>query len=114
LTFKTYEVQKYLSVTNHQWTGLWLTVNPDAWKALPPDVQAIVTRNARKYALDAGRNVEIQSASVRDRLARGGLAINDVDVAPFKALLGAYYAHWKSEFGPTAWGLLEKYVGPLG
>ena len=114
LTFKTFEVQKYLSVTNHQWTGFWLVINPDAWKALPADIQTIVERNARIAGAEATRSVALQSDSVRDLLSRDGLAINAVDTAPFRAPLAAYYAHWKSEFGPTVWGLLEKYTGPLG
>ena len=45
-TAKLYEVQKYLSVTNHMWSAYWLLGNQEAWKALPPDIQAVVGRNA--------------------------------------------------------------------
>jgi TRAP-type transport system periplasmic protein len=46
-----YEVQKYLSVTNHMWSAYHLLGNDKAWQALPADVQAIVDRNLTKYAL---------------------------------------------------------------
>ena len=31
-----FEVQKYLSITNHIWDGVWVVANPEAWKALDP------------------------------------------------------------------------------
>ena len=40
------EVQKYLSVTNHMWDGYWLLANDDAWKNLPPDMKAVVSKHA--------------------------------------------------------------------
>ena len=39
-TARLYEVQKYLSVTNHMWSAYHFLGNAEAWKALPPDVQA--------------------------------------------------------------------------
>jgi TRAP-type C4-dicarboxylate transport system substrate-binding protein len=33
---KLYEVQTYLSLTNHGWSGFTLVANADAWKALRP------------------------------------------------------------------------------
>ena len=36
-TARLYEVQKYLSVTNHMWSAYHFLGNADAWKALPPD-----------------------------------------------------------------------------
>src|SRR5205807_10332781 len=32
---KLYEVQTYLSITNHWWSGFTLNANPEKWKALP-------------------------------------------------------------------------------
>ena len=46
-------------------------------------------------------------------LRRQGLTFNNADTASMRARLGPYYAHWKSEFGSTAWGLLEAAVGKL-
>jgi len=42
---KFFEVQKYLSLTNHLWDGSWLLANGAAWKALPPELQTIVAKN---------------------------------------------------------------------
>jgi len=42
---KFYEVQKYVSVTNHMWDGFWTLANGRAWASLPNDLQEIIARN---------------------------------------------------------------------
>src|SRR5690349_17468864 len=41
---KLYEVQKYVSITNHMWDGFFFLVNGRAWSRLPPPIQEVVTR----------------------------------------------------------------------
>jgi len=114
-TAKLYEVQKYLSVTNHMWSAYWLLGNQDAWNALPPDVQAIVVRNASKYAVLQRRDTALLNASLADKLARRGMQVNSADTASFRAKLrdAKFYDHWRSEFGTAAWDLLEASSGKL-
>ena len=114
LLFKIFEVQKYLSVTNHQWNGYWAIMNNNSWNALPPDLQAIVQRNAAKAGAAASRNGELFATSCADKLARLGMEVNTADHNSFKSRLNDYYNRWKREFGTTPWSLLEKYVGKLG
>jgi tripartite ATP-independent transporter DctP family solute receptor len=113
-TTKFYEVQKYLSVTNHMWDGYWLLGNKDAFNALPPDVQAIVRRNTTKFSLLQRGDVARLNASLADKLGRRGLAINVADTSGFKRKLQPFYTKWKGEFGDVAWSALEKYSGKLG
>lgn len=112
--FRVYEVQRYLSLTNHIWSGEWLTANVDSWNALPSDIQTIVNRNAQKYILLERRDATELNASLLDKLHRQGLAVNTADAASMRARLAPYYARWKNEFGATAWGLLEESAGKLG
>jgi TRAP-type transport system periplasmic protein len=108
-----YEVQKYLSVTNHMWGGYWLMCNGDAWRALPPDIQAVVEKNAAIYAERERRDNALYNASLADKLRRQGLAVNAADVDTFKRKLRDFYAKAKSDFGATAWDALERYAGKL-
>jgi tripartite ATP-independent transporter DctP family solute receptor len=107
-----YEVQKYLSVSNHMWTCFWNIANQDAWNALPADVRAVVERNMAKATRLAMGDIERSDRAVADKLRRTGLTFEQVDVASMRARLGPYYARWKAEF-PAAWALLEKYTGRL-
>jgi tripartite ATP-independent transporter DctP family solute receptor len=110
---RLFEVQKYLSVTNHMWSGFWLVANNDAWTALPPDIQAIVTRNTAKYALLARADTARLNGSLLDKLGRRGMTIDRPDIAGFRGKLSDFYKRWKAEFGPQAWSALEKYSGKL-
>jgi TRAP-type transport system periplasmic protein len=111
--FHWYEVQKYLSITNHIWAGDWLIANGEKWNALPADIQAVVEKSAAKYALLQRRDSELLNASVADKLKREGMLFNTTDREAFRSRLGPAYQEWKKEFGGTVWEALEKYTGKL-
>ena len=113
-TQRYYEVQKYLSVTNHMWDGIWVIANGDAWKALGPDIQRVVTANMLLNARRQRRENNLLNGSLADKLQRQGLKFNTADVSTFKAKLVDFYPRWREEFGPQAWGLLQQYAGTIG
>ena len=112
---RLYEVQKYLSVTNHMWSAYHFLGNGDAWKALPPDVQRIVETNLTKYALLQRRDTQIRNDTLADKLARHGMVMNHADAPTMRAKLTAagFYTKWKGKFGDQAWALLERTSGKL-
>lgn len=112
-TYRLYEVQKYISVTNHMWSNFWVVANADAFKSLPPDLQTILRNAINTYASTNRREMELSNASLADKLVRRGMVLNTVDTAPFRAKLKPFYAAQKAEFGAEAWGLLERSVGTL-
>jgi tripartite ATP-independent transporter DctP family solute receptor len=113
-TSRLYEVQKYLSVTNHMWSAYHFLGNTDAWAALPADIRAIVETNLTTYALQQRRDTALRNASLADKLARRGMQVNQAATAGFRGKLGSFYKKWAAAFGPTAWGLLEAHSGRLG
>ena len=112
---RLYEVQKYISVTNHMWSAYHLLGNQEAWKALPPDVQAIVERNLTKYALLQRRDTQERNDSLADKLVRRGMMLNTADTGGMRAKLtsSGFYTKWHDKFGAQAWALLEKTSGKL-
>jgi tripartite ATP-independent transporter DctP family solute receptor len=110
---KLYEVQKYESLTSHMWSGFNLIANLKVWERLPPGMQAVIERNAAKFARLQRADTEALNNALRTRLADRGMVFNQVDAASFKAMLGAYYARWKQEIGQRTWSLLEGHVGKL-
>lgn len=108
-----YEVQKYLSITNHMWSGYWFLMNQESYNSLPADLQDVVRRNFNKAAL--AERVEIERVNEEQaKVLRGrGMAFNQPDTKPMRARLKGFYARWKSEFGSTAWGHLESVTGKL-
>src|SRR4030081_2648866 len=47
--FRLYELLKYVSLTNHMWSGFNAMAHPATWKALPDDINGVIERNATKY-----------------------------------------------------------------
>lgn len=114
-TAKIYEVQKYLSVTNHMWDGFWFLGNKKSFERLPADLQEIVRKNINAAALKQRVDVQALNASLTDILKKHGLAINEVNPLLFRDKLrsAGFYAEWKKKFGDDAWALLEKVSGKL-
>jgi tripartite ATP-independent transporter DctP family solute receptor len=112
---RLYEVQKYVSETNHMWSAFHLLGNTDAWKALPPDVQGIVDRNLTKYALLQRQDNERLNTSLVADLVTKGMILNRADAKSFRSRLSesGFYQTWKDKFGAQAWALLESNSGKL-
>lgn len=110
---KLYEVQKYVSLTNHGWSGFNLLANWKLWQRLPGDLQSIIERNAAKYVrLQRGDHAALNEQA-RTKLTEQGMTFNEADTSSFRGRLSSYYAHWKEMIGARAWGLLEARVGKL-
>ncbi len=112
---RLYEVQKYISVTNHMWSAYHLLGNQEAWSALPRDVQAVVERNLTKYALLQRRDTAQRNDSLAEKLARRGMTIVRADTSGFRTKLASsgFYTKWRDKFGAQAWSLLERSSGKL-
>ena len=114
-TAKLFEVQKFCSMTNHIWVGLHISVNTAAWKRLPGDIQAIAYKNFAAAAMDEREDWQKMDKTEIAKLTAGGLTFKTPDTKPFQEALrkSGFYPDMKKEMGDEAWGLLEKYVGPL-
>jgi tripartite ATP-independent transporter DctP family solute receptor len=113
VVLKLYEVQTYLSLTNHWWSGFVLVAHPAAWRALPGDLQALVEKHAKRAALAQRQDMDRLNSSALGTLRDKGMIVNEADVSGFKKPLAAFYARWKREYGDKAWSLLEDRVGRL-
>ena len=114
--YKFYEVQKFVSLTNHMWDGFWTLANGRVWAALPKDLQDIVERNLNAAAKLERADVAALNASLQGALAQKGMAFNATDADKFRAALrsAGFYAEWKQKYGAEAWAVLESQVGALG
>jgi tripartite ATP-independent transporter DctP family solute receptor len=113
--FKFYEVQKYVSYTNHMWDGFWTLANARAWAGLPKDIQEIVARNINEAALKEREDIRQLNSTLEGALTQKGMAFNKTDTERFRATMrtAGFYAEWKQKYGPEAWAALEKQVGSL-
>ena len=80
-----YEVQEYLSITNHIYSGMCFTISETSWKKLSADQQQILS-DAAKTSADYDRELnEQQTNDLVSALEEKGMKINSPDLAPFAA-----------------------------
>jgi TRAP-type transport system periplasmic protein len=111
--FKLYELLKYVSLTNHMWSGFNAMAHPATWKALPDGIRSVIERNVTKYVRLQRQDQAALNAGLRDDFVKRGLAFNEVDPTAFRARLPGVYAIWKEKLGSKCWSLVEAEVGKL-
>ncbi len=112
---KLYEVQKYVSMTDHMWDGQWILANGKSWAGIPKDLQDIITRNVTAAVLAQRDDMAKLNVGVEVTLKQKGMVFNYPDKNAFRAVLtkAGFYDEWKGKFGAEAWAALEKYAGKL-
>jgi len=105
--FKLDEVVKYVSMTNHMWSGFNLIAHLPTWRRLPREIVTIIARNATKHVRLQRQDQEQMNAAARVTLSGRGLTFNDVDAQPFRGKLSGLYQDWKSRLGSKCWSILE-------
>lgn len=112
---KIYEVQKYLSVTNHMWDGFWFLTSQRFWSKVPADVKQVIEKHINQAAIRQREDMLTLNSTLTEKLGQRGMEVFRVDSAPFRAKLqsAGFYREWREKFGPEAWALLEKHVGAI-
>jgi tripartite ATP-independent transporter DctP family solute receptor len=112
---KLFEVQKFITNTNHCWEGMLIAANRTQFGALPSDIQEIITRHINAAALQEREDMRKLNEDVKAKLEAAGIKFNDIDTGPFRERLkqAGYYKEWRTKVGDEAWAALEKSTGPL-
>ena len=113
---KFYEVQKYLSLTNHAWDGFWLLSSARIWKTIPQNVQQVIQKHFNAAAKKQRDDIVQANAEYQKTLESKGLTFNTTQAEAFQAALAktSFYKDAKAKFGNEAWALLQKYAGNIG
>lgn len=80
---KLYEVQEYLSVTNHIYSGMCFTIAESTWQKLSADQQAAVQEAALASAEEDRAMNKEQTESLVSQLEEAGMKINNPDLTVF-------------------------------
>lgn len=98
-TEKMYEVNKFMSLTGHVFTGVMYTMSMKRWNALSPELQKIVAETAVAGAnqeTELFNKFELDAANI---LRKNGMAVIEVDKAPFRARTAAVYERFEDRVG---------------
>ncbi|MCD8139374.1 MAG: TRAP transporter substrate-binding protein [Planctomycetaceae bacterium] len=96
---KLYEVQKYLSITNHIYSGMCFTIAEGVWNRLS-DEQKTIVETAAKNSSAFNRKLNKQMADdFVGELERSGMTIITPDLAPFMQATESVYESTKNVYG---------------
>lgn len=112
---KLYEVQKYISQTNHIWDPFWLLGNRRAWASLPDDLKKIVQREFDRANMEQRADVDHLNATLKDQLSKKGIIFETANRESFRKALSdaGFYKEWRDKFGAAPWAALEATVGKM-
>lgn len=99
LSQRLYEVQKYISISEHFYTGTPLLISKARWDSLTPELQAVIVEAAK-----AGRDVCRETNVAAEKAAVGvfekaGCEINYADKDSFKKTADDIYKMFADEIG---------------
>jgi tripartite ATP-independent transporter DctP family solute receptor len=80
---KLYEVQEFLSVTNHIYSGLCFAISGSAWDSLTAEQQEIVVAAAQTSGEWQSETIRQQTDDLVANLEEEGMKVNFPDLAPF-------------------------------
>lgn len=96
---KWFEVQKYLSLSNYIWTANYWYANKAKLDSLSEaDRKAVLDAAATTQTFFRKGIVEVYGTII-DKLKAAGLVVNEVDTAPFRAMVGPVYETFSKEYG---------------
>ena len=81
---KLYDVQKYLSITNHSYDAMPLTIRNDLWNDLKPEYQDTILAAAKTASYENRSLVKEQTQEFVSKLEEAGMEVNYPDLEPFK------------------------------
>ena len=96
---KLYEVQKYLSLTNHKYEFCPLVVSMITWNRLPADLKKILEDTAVEYA---GKHREMNNkvnAELTEKMSSLNVQVNQADVAALREACQSVYKEFEPVFG---------------
>jgi len=97
---KFYEVQKYMSVTKHQYSTLPIIMSDKTWKKLDENQRKIIQKVALESAAYMRKKVGANEDSQRKAMEAAGMKVNDVkDLAAFRKTQEPVYEWAKKKWG---------------
>ena len=81
---KLYETQKYLTVSNHIYSGLCFAISESVWQRFSPEDQAII-QNAADNSAAYERQINVSNTEkYLDFFREQGIEVSEPDLRPFK------------------------------
>jgi TRAP-type transport system periplasmic protein len=108
---KLYEVQKYISLSNHKYETCPFIVSEKTWQKLSKDDQALLTEAALRFA-KVHRELNLKTnTDLLKEVEKLGVKVNQADVAAMRAATQSVYKEFEPTFGKD---LVDKTLAVAG
>lgn len=105
---KLYEAQKYLSITNHSYDTMPLTIRKDIWDQLKPEYRTIIADAAEEaQSVDRGL-VKQQTDDCVAKLEEAGMVISHPDLEPFRKATEGVMEMFRTVYGEDLIAYVQK------
>ncbi|WP_224407665.1 TRAP transporter substrate-binding protein [Afifella sp. IM 167] len=90
--FSLFEVQKYISLTNHVYSPITLAMNAEAWDSLDKETQEKVLAAAEAGAQKTRELSDESDANLVGEFEAAGVKVNKPEIAPFREAAAPVHA----------------------
>lgn len=104
-----FEVQKYVSKSEHIWGAATLTVSKSVWEKMSAEDQAIVSDAATSWGLKQRDMVAAADAELVAKLEAKGMVFNEVDKTAFIEAVAPIWESQKDVYGEDLLAILNTY-----
>ncbi|MBY6005260.1 DctP family TRAP transporter solute-binding subunit [Salipiger bermudensis] len=104
-----FEVQKYVSLSEHIWGAATLTMSNATWDKISPEDQEIVMEAATSWGLKQREMVANANDQLIADLEEKGMAFNEVDKAAFVDAVAPIWESQKDVYGDELLTILDQY-----
>lgn len=104
-----FEVQKYVSLSEHIWGAATLTMSKSTWDKISSEDQAIVMEAATTWGLKQRDMVAAANDELIAQLEEKGMAFNTVDKAAFIDAVAPIWESQKEVYGEELLTILDAY-----
>lgn len=104
-----FEVQKYVSLSEHIWGAATLTMSKSVWDKISAEDQAIVMEAATSWGLKQRNMVAAANDELIAQLEAKGMQFNEVDKAAFIAAVEPIWESQKDVYGEELLTILNTY-----
>jgi len=94
-----YEVQKFLSVSNHVFTPGYLLVREESWQKLPKELQAEILKAAANSRDVVRKLSDDEENTYVGKLRDAGMQVNEIDLKAFQAVAKGIWEKEGKRFG---------------
>ena len=104
---RLFEVQKYVSLTEHIFALTTFVASKASFDKLPPDLQTLIRESAVEASRLTGLECRAEEADYAKKLVERGMVFNDIDKAPLRALVQKTYDDFIAKSDPATVKLIS-------